>query len=148
MLRRKLRTGPPSGQCPKKEFLHDGWFKNPNMSSQIQDNEWWVGIIRWIQHDLSFSPERPHLSGRGPGQWLCGLRPSAIAFPLQLLPSAHKLLFMAGESLASIIGVIIIWNWSHYRRRGFSFFHRAACSCHVVLQLWSGRLQHCHIDCT
>ena len=76
-----------------------------------------------------------------------GFRPQALARAIcsvcYLWPDNGTI-----SSLASIIGVIIIWNWSHYRRRGFSFFHRAACSCHVVLQLWSGRLQHCHIDCT
>ena len=150
MLRRKFRTG--------QDRLQDNVRKrNSYMMADLRiqtcphrfkitmdDSDLWGGFnMIW-----GFFPERPHLSGRGPGQWLCGLRPSAMAFPLQLLPSAHKLLFMAGESLASIIGVIIIWDWSHYRRRGFSFFHRAACSCHVVLQLWSARLQHCHIDCT
>ena len=120
---------------------------------------------RWMTHDLlggfnmtwEFFGD-PSFVGLGPGQLLCGLKPSAMAFALQLSwpPSARELLFMAGESLASIIGVIIIWNWSHYRWltvvivAGLSFFHGAAAasSCHVVLHLWRGRLHHCHIDCT
>ena len=99
------RARPPSGQCPKKEFLHDGWFKNPNMSSQIQDNDGWLKFIRWIQHDLRFfSLKGPILvdealgSGfvdSGPRRWLS---PPALAICSQAVIYGRRIISLDNRS--------------------------------------------------
>ena len=90
-------------------------------------------------------PWAPALWTEAPGD---GFRPPALK-----PPSAQPVIY--GRRIISLD------NRSHYhfeleslslavivKAVSFSLMETRACSCHVVLHLWPGRLQHCHIDCT